>query len=198
VVGAGVVGAGVVGVVVDGGVGVGEDGASPLHGTPLKAKSAGAAFVPEYVAWKPNRADAPVASGPFQPTLAAVTAVPVWVTVAFQPLLIRWSPANVQDSVHAVTGAPPLVTCTSVVKPVDHWLAVHCTVHAVAAAEAGPRMTSSPAPTSSATAATIGSDLFRTGSSFPIWERSHTVDHHVLDITRPDPETFTNIDRCER
>ncbi|GAB2587690.1 hypothetical protein Aab01nite_49780 [Paractinoplanes abujensis] len=79
-VGVGVVGADVVGV------GVGVD---PLHETPLKVNSPGFALVPEYVPWNPNRAEAPVASDPFHPTLAAVTAFPVCVTVAFQALVTR-------------------------------------------------------------------------------------------------------------
>jgi hypothetical protein len=85
-------------------------------------KSAGFALVPEYVAWNPNDADAPVASVPFQPTSAAVTARPDWVIRAFQPDVTCWSPAKLQPSVQDVTAGPVLVSLTSVVKPVDHWL----------------------------------------------------------------------------
>jgi hypothetical protein len=37
-------------------------GASSLHDTPLRAKDVGAGLLPEYVAWKPKPADAPVGS----------------------------------------------------------------------------------------------------------------------------------------
>lgn len=124
--------------------GLGGVGVSPPHETPLKVKAVGAVLVPEYVAWKPNRADAPVASGPFQPALAAVTTLPVWVTVAFQPPVTRSSPANVQDSDQEVTGAPPLVTWMSAVNPVAHWLAVQPTVHTGAAGRPARREWSAP------------------------------------------------------
>jgi hypothetical protein len=94
---------------------------SSPHDTPLNANEAGVALAPVKVPWKPNRADAPVASGPFQATLEAVTALPAWVTVAFHEFVTRWSPAHVQDSVHELTAAPPLVTCTSAVNPPVHW-----------------------------------------------------------------------------
>ena len=111
--GAGVVGAGVVGGEVDGGrvvggrvdgggvagVGLGGvgDGVSgvgvgpgvSLQETPLNRNAAGAVAVPDDVPWNPNRAEAPVASAPFHPTLAAVTVLPLCVTTAFQALVTR-------------------------------------------------------------------------------------------------------------
>ena len=65
-----------------------------------------------------------MARDPFHPTDAAVTTAPAWLTVALHPEVTRWSPGNVQDSVHDVTAGPVLVTRTSAVKPVDHWLTV--------------------------------------------------------------------------
>ena len=106
------------------------DGVDPVgvgsapHDTPLKLNAPGTALVPEYVPWNPKLAVPPVASAPLYPTDAAVTAAPDWVTVAFHPDVTRWSPANVHDSVHEVTAAPVLVTLTSAVKPLDHWLTV--------------------------------------------------------------------------
>jgi hypothetical protein len=107
-------------VVVEVGVVVG----SPLHETPLNAKSVGVAFVPLYVAWKPNWALAPVASEPFHGMLDAVTCAPDCLTFALHPELIAWLPAKVQVSVHEVTGADWLVTVTLAVNPVDHWLSL--------------------------------------------------------------------------
>jgi hypothetical protein len=37
-------------------------GGAPLQATPLRAKEVGAGLLPEYVAWKPKLADAPVPS----------------------------------------------------------------------------------------------------------------------------------------
>ncbi|GAB2587697.1 hypothetical protein Aab01nite_49770 [Paractinoplanes abujensis] len=53
-----------------------------------------------------------------------------------------------------MTAAPPLVTCTSAVKPFDHWLAVQATVHAAAADAGGATATAKPAATSAAAPAT--------------------------------------------
>jgi hypothetical protein len=97
---------------------------SPLHETPLNAKSVGVAFVPLYVAWKPNWALAPVASEPFHGMLDAVTCAPDCLTFALHPELIAWLPEKVQVSVHEVTGADWLVTVTLAVNPVDHWLSL--------------------------------------------------------------------------
>jgi hypothetical protein len=54
--------------------------------------------------------------------LRAVTAVPDWVTVAFQPFVMRWSPPYVQVTVHPSTAVSPAVTRTAAVKPPVHWL----------------------------------------------------------------------------
>ena len=96
---------------------------SPLQATPLRAKAVGAVLVPEYVAWKPKLADPPVASVRLYGGAAAVTALPDWVSCAFQPEVTCWLPGNVQVTAQPVTGAPLLVTRTSAVKPVLHWLA---------------------------------------------------------------------------
>jgi len=57
--------------------------------------------------------------------LTAVTELPVWVTVAFQPLVTFWSPGNFQPTVQPVQ-ADELVlpTVTLAVKPPPHSLAL--------------------------------------------------------------------------
>jgi hypothetical protein len=112
---------------VDGGVEVGGvevGGASPLQETPLRAKDVGAGLLPEYVAWKPKLADAPVPRFGLWDGAVAVTVRPDWVSCAFQPEVTCWLPVYVQVTTQPVTGAPLLVTLTSAVKPVLHWLAV--------------------------------------------------------------------------
>ncbi len=53
--------------------------------------------------------------------LLAVTAAPLWVTVAFHALVTCWPLAKVQVSVQPLMAvAPPLVIFTSAVKPLLH------------------------------------------------------------------------------
>jgi hypothetical protein len=80
-VGGGVVGGGVVGggVVVGGGEPV-----APLQVTPLSAKLAGTGLLEVHEPLKPNSTMPPVATAPLYETFVAVTADPLWATVAFQ------------------------------------------------------------------------------------------------------------------
>ncbi len=56
--------------------------------------------------------------------LRAVTWLPDWVTAAFQALVTRWSPGQVQVTVQPLTGVDEvLVTVTSAVKPLFQVLA---------------------------------------------------------------------------
>jgi hypothetical protein len=53
----------------------------------------------------------------------AVTLLPFWLTVAFQALVIRWSPGNVKVSCQLLTGALPVsAMVTFATKPPAHSL----------------------------------------------------------------------------
>jgi hypothetical protein len=53
--------------------------------------------------------------------LAAVTAVPLWLIFAFQPLVTCWLPAYDHFTAQLDLAAELLVTVTAAVKPVSHW-----------------------------------------------------------------------------
>ena len=89
-----------------------------------------------HVPWAPKDADDPAATEPLYDMFVAVTVLPVWVTVAFQALVIFWSPGYVHVTVQAVQGvAPVFATVMFAVKPPAHSLAlVYVTWHAPAGA----------------------------------------------------------------
>jgi hypothetical protein len=98
----------------------------PVHVVPLSANDAGTGFAPLHEPLKPIEVEAPVLSDPFQLMLAAVTRVPAWVQVAFQPWVTFWPVAGKSKvNVHLDTASPRLVTATLAVNPLGHWL---CTV----------------------------------------------------------------------
>ena len=112
-VGGAVVGGAVVGV-----------GPAPLHGTPFRVNPVGAPPLEPYVPCTPNSVEPPAGMLPLYDMLRAVTDVPDWLTVAFQPLVTRWSPAYVQVTVQLATAASPGETLMLAVNPPGHWLGV--------------------------------------------------------------------------
>jgi hypothetical protein len=96
----------------------------PVQATPFRANEVGTAFVLPEVPWKPADALPPVARAPFQPALVALTAAPLWLKVAFQPLVIFWSFGNVQVTVQPLIASPRLVTVTPATKPPPHCEAI--------------------------------------------------------------------------
>ena len=93
----------------------------PLHAVPLSAKFVGAGFVvPFDVPWNPKLVLAPVLMEPFQLAFFAVTAVPLWVTVAFHAEVTVWPPVNDQVNVQLDSASPVFVTVTFATKPPDH------------------------------------------------------------------------------
>lgn len=58
---------------------------------------------------------------PLYDSLAAVTAVPLWLILAFQPEVTFWFPAYDHLTAQEDLAAPLLVTVTAAVKPVSHW-----------------------------------------------------------------------------
>jgi hypothetical protein len=66
------------------------DGLLATQPEPVTVRSVGAGSLPDQVPCTPNSVVALGASVPFQPTLVAVTAVPDWVTLAFQLDVIFW------------------------------------------------------------------------------------------------------------
>ena len=123
VVGGGVVGGGVVGGGVVGG-GVVGGGVVPLHATPFRLNPVGAPPLEPYVPCNPNSVEPPAGMLPLHDALRAVTVDPDWLTVAFQPLVTRSSPAYVQVTVQLETAASPGETLTAAVNPPGHWLGV--------------------------------------------------------------------------
>ena len=99
---------GVVGGVVGGVVEV-----PPPQATPLRVKAVGEVFVPLYEALKPKLAVPPVAIAPLYDRLAADTAAPVWVTVAFQPWVTFWPPVKSKARLQLLTAAALLVIFTA-------------------------------------------------------------------------------------
>ncbi len=50
-----------------------------------------------------------------------MTAVPLWLIFAFQPLVTFWLPAYDHFAAQLDLAAPLLVIVTAAVKPVSHW-----------------------------------------------------------------------------
>jgi hypothetical protein len=94
----------------------------PEQDVPLKVYAVGLGSEAFQVPWNPKVVEPPVASEPLYARLAAVTAVPDCVTVAFHAEVIFWSPPYVQPSVQLETAGPLLVTVTLAVKPPVHSL----------------------------------------------------------------------------
>ena len=66
---------------------------STLHVVPFSLNDVGTALLPDQDAMNPALTLAPVPREPFQLSLAAVTVVPDWDHLAFQPWLTYWPPA---------------------------------------------------------------------------------------------------------
>jgi hypothetical protein len=72
-----------------------------------------------YVPWKPRFVFAPGAIAALKLSLAAVTRLPDWVTVAFHALVTCWLPGQAHDSDQPFSApAPELVMVTPAVNPV--------------------------------------------------------------------------------
>src|SRR6266540_240603 len=107
-------------------------------------------FGAELEAWKPMDTDAPAARVGAQEGAFAVACCPLWVMVAFQPLVI-WVPEGmVQPSVQSLSGELPVfLSVTFAVKPLDHALSTwYVTAHDVEGDGPGPGPGSLPAVTS--------------------------------------------------
>ncbi len=88
---------------------------------PLRVKLVGLESLEVQVPWKPSVVFPPGASEPFQLRLVAVTAVPLWVTVALHDEVIRWSPGKLNRSVQPEMAVEPvLVTVAWATKPPAH------------------------------------------------------------------------------
>ena len=77
------------------------------------------------VPWNPKLVLPPAPSDPLLAVLVAVTAVPLWVTLAFQALLTVWPLAKVQVTFQLERAADPAVTVTLALKPPGAPLLVH-------------------------------------------------------------------------
>jgi hypothetical protein len=115
------------------------DGVLPPQVTPLTAKDVGAAFtVLFHEAMNPGDTVEPVLTAPFHAALLAVTVVPDWAQVAFQPWLTVWPFAKVNVKVQLLHGSPVLVTSSPPWKPSGHWPRTeYFTAHEVAACAGG-------------------------------------------------------------
>ncbi len=97
----------------------------------------GTALVPLKVPLKPKLTEAPLPSWPLYDSLAAVTAAPLWVILAFHPLETFWLPAKDQPTFQEDFAAELLVRVTLAVNPPLHELCTwYFTVQAAAAAAA--------------------------------------------------------------
>lgn len=70
--------------------------ASTLQVVPLSLNADGTALLPDQLARNPALMLAPVPREPFQLSLAAVTVVPDWDHLAFQPWVTFWPPHEVE------------------------------------------------------------------------------------------------------
>lgn len=95
-----------------------------VQGIALTVNAVGDESLLVQVPWKPNDAFPPGLIEALYAKFVAVTAAPVWVTVAFHALVTFWSPGKVQRRVHApMLVVPVLSMVTLALKPPDHSLA---------------------------------------------------------------------------
>jgi hypothetical protein len=94
--------------------------AEPVQAVPFNVKPVGVPAVGTLVPWKPKEAVPLVGTEPFHPAFAALTAVPDWVTEAFQAEETASPAVKVQASVQPLSASPRFVTVTLATNPPDH------------------------------------------------------------------------------
>jgi hypothetical protein len=135
----------------------GDGAVPPLQAAPLRVNAVGSVFVAPDDPVKPIDTLAPVASAPFQLSLATVTFAPLWVQVPLQPLVTCWPLGKGKASVQDVVAEPRFVMVIPVWKPPGQLLdTAYATVHGAlaAVAVADREVAASPAPTRPAAAST--------------------------------------------
>ena len=94
-----------------------------MQAIPFTVNDVGAASFDVQVAWKPNDALPPADTEPLYGMLVTVTAAPDCAVVAFQVLVIFWSPGKVHATFQLDHGVDPVLsTVTFALKPPPHSL----------------------------------------------------------------------------
>src|SRR5919197_347804 len=97
----------------------------PERFTPSRRRdlpAASTSLVPDQEPRNPALTLAPEPREPFQLSLAAVTVVPDWDHLAFQPWVTFWPPAKSKVSCQLLSADRLLVIFTEPWKPLSHWL----------------------------------------------------------------------------